>query len=260
MFVSAVVIRYSNCLLIYQGNIDSSVKTPAEVPSSLDGSLSVHNGLGLSEFEPRSGEFHPELLVPGTGNHTEIPLCQRLIAALISEEDSSSGNEDPVFDAYGVESDLDAEVESNGLNYQSQVNFQFAGNAASNGYRITGRDHDELEGGIRIPNRTISNFGHSQNGLLPDQAFLSGLACSEFQYGNMHINEKLLLEIQSIGIYPEPLVGLLLKELFNLFFFLSLLFCNLSQFACYLWGWGLFYYTTGTRAHTFRNPWVIFYA
>lgn len=219
MFVSAVVIRYSNCLLIYQENIDSSVTTPAEVPSSLDGSLTVHNGLGLSEFEPRSGEFHPELLVPGTGNHTEIPLCQRLIAALISEEDSSSGNEDPVFDAYGVESDLDAEVESNGLNYQSQVNFQLAGNAASNGYRITGRpDHDELEGGIRIPNRTISNFGHSQNGLLPDQAFLSGLACSEFQYGNMHINEKLLLEIQSIGIYPEPLVGLLLKELFNLFF------------------------------------------
>ncbi|KAK9948021.1 hypothetical protein M0R45_003610 [Rubus argutus] len=202
VFLSDADIDY----LKQQGNIDSSVTTPAEVPSSLDGSLTVHNGLRLSEFEPRSGEFHPELLVPGTGNHTEIPLCQRLIAALISEEDSSSGNEDPMFDAYGIESDLDAEVESNGLNYQSQVNFQFAGNAASNGYRITGRpDHDELEVGIRIPNRTISNFGHSQNGLLPDQAFLSGLACSEFQYGNMHINEKLLLEIQSIGIYPEPL-------------------------------------------------------
>ncbi|KAM5547317.1 hypothetical protein ABKV19_001690 [Rosa sericea] len=190
-----------------KGNIEASVSTPSEVPCSLDGNLTGHYGLGSSEFEPKSGEFHSEQLMPGTGDHSEIPLCQRLIAALISEEDSSSGNEDPVFDAYGVESDLDAEVESNGLNYQSQVNFQFAGNSASNGYRITGRpEHDELEGGIRIPNRTISsNFGHSQNGLLPDQAFFSGFACSEFQYGNMHINEKLLLEIQSIGIYPELL-------------------------------------------------------
>ncbi|XP_061995549.1 uncharacterized protein LOC133713510 isoform X2 [Rosa rugosa] len=190
-----------------KGNIEASVTTPAEVPCSLDGNHTGHYGLGSSEFEPKSGEFHSEQLMPGTGDHSEIPLCQRLIAALISEEDSSSGNEDPVFDAYGVESDLDAEVESNGLNYQSQVNFQFAGNSASNGYRITGRpEHDELEGGIHIPNRTISsNFGHSQNGLLPDQAFFSGFACSEFQYGNMHINEKLLLEIQSIGIYPELL-------------------------------------------------------
>ncbi|XP_050364819.1 uncharacterized protein LOC126783391 isoform X2 [Argentina anserina] len=189
-----------------KGNIESSGITPAEVPC-LEGNLTVHYGLDSSEFERRSGEFHSEQLVPGTGDHSEIPLCQRLIAALISEEDSSSGNEDPLFDAYGVESDLDAEVDSNGLNYQSLVNFQFAGNAASNGYRITGRpEHDELEGGIRIPNRTISsNFCHFQNGVLPGQASFSGFSCSEFQYGNMHINEKLLLEIQSIGIYPELL-------------------------------------------------------
>lgn len=181
--------------------------TQAQVPSSLDCSATVTNGLRLIGCEPKSAEFRPEHLVPGAGDHVAIPLCQRLLAAVIPEEDFSSGNDDLAFDADGVEFDIDAEMESNGLSYQSQDNFQFAGHAAFNGFRITGRpEYDEPEG----THKTISsNFSHSQNGFLSEQVSISGLACSESQYASMHINEKLLLEVNSIGIFPELEVGLL---------------------------------------------------
>ncbi|CAB4318576.1 unnamed protein product [Prunus armeniaca] len=184
-----------------QGNIESNVTTQAQVPSSIDCSTTVTNGLRLIGCEPKSGEFRPEHLVSGAGDQVAIPLCQRLLAAVIPEEDFSSGNDDLTFDADGVEFDIDAEVESNGLSYQSQDNFQFAGHAAFNGFRITGRpEYDEPEGTHKA---ISSNFSHSQNGFLSEQVSISGLACSESQYANMHINEKLLLEVNSIGIFPE---------------------------------------------------------
>ncbi|KAM1047180.1 hypothetical protein ACFX2C_026572 [Malus domestica] len=186
-----------------QGDIESNVAT--QVPSSVHGSTTVANGHEKIECEPRIGDFHPEQFVPGTGDHAAISLCQRLLAALISEEDSSGVNEDFTFDSYGVDFDLDAEVESNGLDYQSQDNVQFAGHTAFNGYRITGRpEYDEPEGVVGIPNKVMSSdFGHLQNGFLSDPAVMPGLACSEFQYGNMSLDQKLVLEVQSVGIFPE---------------------------------------------------------
>ncbi|KAM0969853.1 hypothetical protein FF1_018056 [Malus domestica] len=187
-----------------QGNIESYVTTPAQVPSSVDGSTTVANGHERVECEPRRGDFRPEQFVPGTGDHAAIPLCQRLLAALIAEEDSSSVNEDLTFDSYGVDFDLDAEVESNGLDYQSQDNIQFAGHTAFNGYRITGKPEYDEPGVVGIPNKAInSDFDHSRNGFLSDPAVMPGLSCSEFQYGNMSFDEKLLLEVQSVGIFPE---------------------------------------------------------
>ena len=194
----------------YQGNLESTAPTSIQVPSSVDACNTVSNGFGLTESESRNDEFLVEQLVSGTGDHSEIPLCQRLIAALISEEDYSSGNEDLMVDAYQPELDLDGELGSNSLDHQTLINFQFSGNTAFNGYRIIGQsEQNELETDMTgLPHKAMNlNLGHSLNGLVLDQSLMLNRTCSEFQYGNMPINEKLLLEIQSIGIFPESGVG-----------------------------------------------------
>lgn len=207
--------------LICQGKLDYLVPTSTPVHSNVNGCSTVPNGFGFIEHEremepateARSIELLAEQLVPGTGDHSVIPLCQRLIAALISEEDCSNGIEDLKFSAY----EMDGDLESNSLNYQSLINFQFAGPTAFNGYRITGKmEHDEPESDMVgfLSTGMNSNFGHSPNGLHSDQTLMPSLGCSEYQYDNMHINEKLLLEIQSLSIFPEPVVSSLLPALY----------------------------------------------
>jgi hypothetical protein len=171
--------------------------------------------MGLAT-ETTSIELLAEQLVPGTGDHSLIPLCQRLIAALISEEDCSNGNEDLKYNDYGTDFELDGELEPNSLNHQSLVSFQFAGPTAFNGYRITGKaEHDEPDSNIVgiLGTGMNSSFGLSPNGLHSDQPLMPNMACPEFQYDNMQINEKLLLEVRSVGIFPEPVVSLLLQLL-----------------------------------------------
>lgn len=219
---------------IFQGNFDPTSLTPMQVHSSVD--CTVSNGFGLNEYERRISEFPLEQVVSGTGDAYVIPLCQRLIAALISEEDCGSGSEDLKVDAYGPEFDLDGELESNSLDHQSLVSFQDAGHAAFNGYRMTGKpENDEPETDMMsIPSKSMnSNFGHSMNCLLSDQALMPNRTCSEFQYGNMQLNEKLLLEIQSIGLYPEPVVGLIFHK--NSYaYFVLLLFNSIAAFTSFL--------------------------
>ncbi|KAL5572427.1 hypothetical protein UlMin_022024 [Ulmus minor] len=183
-FISDMDISY----LKQQENFDSTAQTATQVPSSVD--------------DLRNDEFLLEQLVSGAEENNVIPLCQRLIAALIPEEDYSSGNEDLRVDAYGPEFDLDGELGSSNLNHQSMLNFQFSGHTAFNGYR----EHDEPETDMTdIPHNPMnSNFGCSLNGVLSNQASMPSRTCSEFQYGKMQINERLILEIQSIGIFPEP--------------------------------------------------------
>lgn len=141
-----------------------------------------------------------------------VPLCQRLIASLISEEDCSGGNEDFKFDAYDTESEPDGELELSGLGHHSLTNFQFACRSAYNGYRSIGKpEHDKPERDmVDIPPMGLSpSFDSSINGFLHDKALMSGLACSEFQYDSLNINDKLLLELQSIELAPDPVVSLL---------------------------------------------------
>ncbi|KAG2718054.1 hypothetical protein I3843_03G200500 [Carya illinoinensis] len=202
-----------------QGNLDSAA-TRTPLHSNLVGCSPVPNGHGLIEHEidmglPRCTELLAEDLVPGTGDHSVIPLCQRLIAALISEEDCNSGHENLKYDEYGTEFELDGELESNSLNDQSLLGFQFVGSTAFNGYTITGKvEPDEHESNIMgtINAGMHSSVGHSLNGLHLDQSMIPSMACSETQYDNMQINEKLLLEVRSIGIFPEPVPDMALME------------------------------------------------
>ncbi|CAJ2649915.1 unnamed protein product [Trifolium pratense] len=192
--------------------LESSTLTPTPVPS-ID-SETIVNRYGLVDCErnvrsdvQRSAGTNSEKLPLPKGSHNMVPLCQRLIAALISEEDRSGGNEDFKFDAYDTESEPDGELELSDLDCRSLTNFQFARHSAYNGYGVIGMPaHDETESDmIDIPNFGLNpSFGNSVNGFLHDKALMSGLACSELQYNSMGINDKLLLELQSIGLDLEP--------------------------------------------------------
>ncbi|XP_059634804.1 uncharacterized protein LOC132277087 isoform X2 [Cornus florida] len=222
-FISDVDIAY----IKQQGKLGSSAPTPTPVHGDIDSFYTFANGFWSIESERDTNETEcvelaSKHLVPGTRSPNDIPLCQRLIAALISEEENEepccNRNEDIKFDVYGYGFELDAELESSTLNHRTSRNLHLAGLAASNGYRrnATGRalnepEHNVLDNGIVAISETgiISNFNHLQNGLLPDQPMLPGIACLELQYDEMSMNERLLLELQSIGLNPEPVPDLM---------------------------------------------------
>ncbi|GMI89414.1 SAGA complex subunit 2A [Hibiscus trionum] len=206
-FISDANIAY----LKQQGNYEFTKLGSTPVPSITDGSSTIFNGCGLLEHE-RDGkvgavasiyEIHSQQLLPDTRDNNVIPLCQRFLAALIPEEDIDNRDEDPPFDVYGTGFAMDGELGSNGLSHI--VNFQSTGHALFDDYRITGKpEHGDPEidmlGNTGINN---SNFSHSQNGSFANQSSC-GMVCSEFEYESMKINEKLILEAQSIGIFLEP--------------------------------------------------------
>lgn len=197
----------------FQINIESPAPSPMQVHSDVNNCSTNPNGCGLIEHErdvrlvtERTSEVLPEPLVLGG---RDIPLCQRLLAAIISEEDCAHGNRGLEFDAYGAGVELEGELGSNCVNLNHVDNFQFSGHSPFNGYKGTGKpEQDETEIDILdIPNvGTDSNFRHTINGVLPDQALSPRMPCSELQYDNMRIDEKLHLELQSLGIFPEPMV------------------------------------------------------
>lgn len=182
-----------------------------------DGCMSIANGYELTEHERDKGgttgternELLLEQLEASVGDHHEIPLYQRFMAALISEDDYSSGNEDLNHDVYGTEFELDREFESNGSDHG--INFQCVGLTAFSDYKITGNQLIDEE--LNIDMLGVSNTGKNscvdqfQNGVITNQAFIPDMAFSKLQYGDsMQINKKLILEARSIGIYAEPVV------------------------------------------------------
>ncbi|XVE70645.1 hypothetical protein DITRI_Ditri10aG0087900 [Diplodiscus trichospermus] len=204
-FVSDADIAY----LKQQGNYEFTKFGSTPVPSITDGCSTISNGWESLEQE-RDGtiaaatdEVLSQQLVLDARDSNMIPLYQRFIAALIPEEDSDSGNEGLTFDEYGAGIEMDGELGSNGLS--NILNFQSTGHASSNGLRISGRsEHDDPEMDLLGSTVINSNFCHSLDGIFPDQP-MPDMICSEFQYESMKINEKLVLEAQSIGIFLEPL-------------------------------------------------------
>ncbi|XP_058213593.1 uncharacterized protein LOC131325380 isoform X5 [Rhododendron vialii] len=210
-FISDVDIAY----LKQQGNSGSAASAPLPVQVDFGSFSTVPNGSGLVEPDRDTSETK----YPATRSK-EIPLCQRLIAALVSEEGNEelcySGSEDLDFDMYGSGVELDP-LESHALNNRLLGNFQLAGRSGLNGYRITAneRPHNELDHSlldtdvIAIPGKgLISNFGYLQNGLHSDQEMAPDMTCSVTEYGNLSIDERIILEMRSVGLYLEPVPDL----------------------------------------------------
>ncbi|XP_011003357.1 PREDICTED: LOW QUALITY PROTEIN: uncharacterized protein LOC105110124 [Populus euphratica] len=208
-FISDVDIAH----LKQQGSIVFTAPSATPVHSDANNYSTVPNGYGLFEHdrevelelaaETRTSELLPDQLMPVD---REIPLSQLLLAALTSEEDCTLGNADLEFDAYGTDFELHEELESNCVNHLD--NFQFSGHDALSGCKMSGKpDHYETDNDISgIPNMGIdSNFRNTINGALSDHALVPGMACSKFQYDNTKIEEKLRLEVLSLGIFPESM-------------------------------------------------------
>lgn len=159
-------------------------------------------------------------LLPGTGVSSDFPFCQILLSALISEDEieepSGSENEGSEFNSFSYASDeFDGDIEHESFSQQSLHSFEHAGLAgfgeysiAANGRSDNEQEHELLDKdsfsrpGMLIP----SGADLSLNDFLPNQAVKPLLSCSEIQYNKLSINERALLELQSIRLLPEPVV------------------------------------------------------
>ncbi|KAJ4958721.1 hypothetical protein NE237_025832 [Protea cynaroides] len=210
----------------------ASLLEPTVSPIGRDDCGTVLNGVGSIECErdlvftsePKPDEYSSQQFFPGIKDHNVIPLSERLIAALISEEEyegsCSRRDEDLKFNIYGNSYQLDEELKSSSLSQTELGNFQTVARAASNGYRIRATrgypatmEHGDL-GDVDVledPTSGIVSW-HSLNGLQPDQALMPVKACTELRYEKMTMNERLLLELQSIGIFPERVPDLAQRE------------------------------------------------
>lgn len=218
------------CLLLLQGDLGYSSLPSTPSLASKDEGGTVLNGILVNECErdmellSETKHVPPlaELLMPGIEVQSGTPLSLRVIAAAIQVDDIeelycfSPADEHFMNDAHAVRLDLDARSKSQSLNQKPFDNFPIVGRATSNGYRVTASrsyldelELDEMEsdhGMLDQSTETASTFAHALNGLRPKQSVISSMVCTEFQYEQMCLDDRILLELQSIGIFPENLV------------------------------------------------------
>ncbi|XP_071721469.1 uncharacterized protein [Rutidosis leptorrhynchoides] len=198
-FVSDVDMSY----LKQQGSTQSNVNMIYQVNLDVDSSSILSNGT-----ESKSIESSLERFASGTASHVEVPLYQRLLAALIPEEEE---NQEHKFNTYGSEFDFETDLESNFFNHhRSLQNYELGDHGSFSGQRINPalrscnesvHTQSKSQNTLIRDLTLVTDLDHSYNGLLSDPS----MTFSEYQYGNMSINERLLFEIQSIGLYPELL-------------------------------------------------------
>ncbi|GAB4853764.1 hypothetical protein Ancab_017957 [Ancistrocladus abbreviatus] len=204
------------------------------VPVSMgaDNSGSIPNGFGLAEherdlvFTPVLGTFQEKITLETRGPNG-IPLCQTLIAALITEEDCDDArNEDIQVDNHAADFPLDEEWETGNLSSNGLIgSFPTVGRSNFNGFRITTvrSSLNELEGQMEpdLDSRMaaiqksspISSLSHSFNGLIPEIQVMGHMASPESHYDDLSMDERIMMEIQSIGIFPEQGNSFLLYKL-----------------------------------------------
>ncbi|CAH9098498.1 unnamed protein product [Cuscuta europaea] len=215
-FISHLDITFLN----KQMNGRNAVATPAPISTEASKLNIFPNGFDGDGDEVESVDFFAEHGVSGTTKSAPISLYQRLMAALIPEEAgeelSCCGNEDPKFSAYQPAFDVDTDSDSDIFHARTIYN-SVSRHPASNGYRkyasgnsFSETDHSMLDSSIRPAREShfLSECNLTQNGLLPDEIVVSDVLFTEYQYNKMSIDERLLLEIEYLGIYPEPDTGM----------------------------------------------------
>lgn len=194
-----------------QGNFDSVTQTPNLVATDTDNWCSYPNGFGLVEGERQMGlDLAGQMEVAAPDQNT-IPLCERLIAALIPEEEADCGsfeNDDLINDAHGSRLKLDREMDLNSFSCQPLHNHRYSSALGLNGHMVSCiPDHEEHDNDIVDMIRTgiNSGFEHPINGLVRDQIMMPSTGHSEVKYDCMSIDERLILEVHSIALFPEAM-------------------------------------------------------
>lgn len=211
-FISEVDITF----LRQQVNHETTLTGPVSDPFDADGSSLVSDGFGLREFGGDTDETHSlestlDHVVSVKSKHKDISLYQRVMAALIPEDLYCSGSEDLNSDSYQSGFEMEMNLESDTTCAQILYGSETSKYPTSNGYIINSSvgPFDNSEQVMECNNITsASDMGHflnydSQKCLLPHQQTLPGFVSSEYKYNEMSIDEKLLLEIHCIGIYPQ---------------------------------------------------------
>ncbi|CAN6438920.1 unnamed protein product [Victoria cruziana] len=167
-----------------------------------------------------------------------IPLSQRLLAALIVEDEITEANQieraeknnyhyacdwSPHGASNHIHSEskgvvrnkfeIESEVEVKSHRYNSHDNFSCDGSAMSNGFRspkthgLTYKNQEVVQQDGFAP---YSEAGekHRANGLQLTQTDVSGVTLVDCCYQQMSLDERILLELQSIGLFPETVPGL----------------------------------------------------
>ncbi|KAJ6846856.1 uncharacterized protein M6B38_283615 [Iris pallida] len=191
----------------------NSLSTIPSVSSRDDFGGSLNGFSCLNEYvrdvEParqtKSTEPFLEELVRENGSRTGVSVCQALLSSIIDEEEienlnhQSYGKEDYLYGhSYGINFEVDAELKSRSFSFQSSETFQAAERPALNSYKTN-------SGWVYNDEPVYEDLG--SNGmldeLLPSLAMASSTICSDYQYKQMSINDRVLLELSEIGLYPE---------------------------------------------------------
>ncbi|XP_009387605.2 uncharacterized protein LOC135609293 isoform X7 [Musa acuminata AAA Group] len=169
------------------------------------------NGFGINEYEKDLGFIWPEeqvepfleQLFDGIGKQRGISICQTLLSAIIEEEEIENINignfKVSFFNSYGSCFELEVETKHNGLDLQTSRTMESAERGVANGLKVNAvwRCYDQL-----------AHQKLGGNGTFLEASTL----CTQFQYNQMCINDRILLELSEIGLYPDPVPDLAQSE------------------------------------------------
>ncbi|KAJ6822896.1 uncharacterized protein M6B38_385640 [Iris pallida] len=160
------------------------------------------------DVEPASQTKNPENseeLVRENGSHIGVSVCQALLSAIIGEDEienlnhKSYNKEECSYGTYGINAEVDTELNSRSFSFQSSGSFQAAERHALSSYKAN-------SGWVYNDEHAFEDLG--SNGmvdeLLPNLAMTGSTRCNDYEYNQMSINDRILLELSEIGLYPEP--------------------------------------------------------
>ncbi|KAL0922500.1 hypothetical protein M5K25_006490 [Dendrobium thyrsiflorum] len=180
-------------------------------------STNLSNGISSYECEKERG-FTKDTVNADPLLNSGVSLCQALLSAIIGEEDMENicstvdhGGGYSYEDCNSAQFELDKGLKSKVLNLQLLEDSQ-AARRTSDCYKVDAnwRFCDEIStersgtnGFMDTYNRPISSFQQAPRQLVPMQSTPFSTACNEFHYNQMSINDRLILELSEIGLYPE---------------------------------------------------------
>ncbi|KAK8956210.1 hypothetical protein KSP40_PGU019238 [Platanthera guangdongensis] len=180
----------------------------------------------ISEWEKKKGfakervfaDPYFEEVFSQTGSHDGVSICQALLSAIIAEDDIKDiydtgdfGEEYLYEDCYPAQFELEKNLKSKVLNLQPLDSSQTA-RRTSDSYKGNpnrrfrdGISSERLgtNGNVETYNRPLSSIQLAPGQLGPEQTTPQATVCSEFQYNQMSIDDRIILELNEIGLYPE---------------------------------------------------------
>lgn len=174
---------------------------------------------GISSYGcDRQGRFSKETIHADPLLNSRVSICQALLSAIIGEEDMENicktvdcGEVYSYEDCYAAQFELEKGLKSKVLNLQLLEDRQ-AARKTTDCYKVDANwqfcdeistERSGTNGIMETCDKPISSFQQTPRQLVTKQTAPFSPACTEFQYNQMSINDRLILELSEIGLYPE---------------------------------------------------------